>query len=597
MKSMIKKCVVILSALAMVVGCQDESVFYNNYDADSDNGLLSGTSGVDSSSVGYLQITDLQVSVDTSAEELLDSSEQDASTRATSSVEDSYIVTIESTNLKVPVSYEINYSELKLETELGDGYPLYPADYNVTVETELLEVPESAVSVLVSDVGADTGNAKYKGTQSFTIKKGEVTEVNDIVCDLTNIKASVSLSADLKYMFKADADCTGDDLPLRISVVVGNQTYIFKRDDEDIVFFDTYDDSNTMTVSLSGMYNTASGDEDASYAKIEGWKQTITGVTPGQWRKISINILHANEGNVEFEVTVENWVYDEKIDVDILTSYSAIEETIIDPELMPAIKMLNSTDNEITIPTTGTVDALTFEFIPRGDAEINTITVITPGVAQGALITLRPTPTYNPYDEYYVVTEDSSTKKITITATVAGMELLRTLPDGVTGVYYEPKFSVSDSRGYVTTSTFKVSVGEASAPTITWSGHSFDDRHEIYAGIEDYPVVVEIFSETGITGFDLQINSAILVETELTGIGLASQMDLVNPGSCEEGLKALGFPVGDEVSGQTYIEMDITDFIPLLAGLGEGDTDFVLTVTNSGGKSTTVTLKFKVVAK
>lgn len=64
------------------------------------------------------------------------------------------------------------------------------------------------------------------------------------------------------------------------------------------------------------------------------WSQEIQNVKAGQWRKINIKILHASDGNVQFQVTVETWVYDEKIDVDVMSSfYSYGEEEIPDEEI------------------------------------------------------------------------------------------------------------------------------------------------------------------------------------------------------------------------------------------------------------------------
>ena len=76
------------------------------------------------------------------------------------------------------------------------------------------------------------------------------------------------------------------------------------------------------------------------------WSQEIQNVKAGQWRKINIKILHASDGNVQFQVTVETWVYDEKIDVDVMSSfYSYGEEEIPDEEISdensPAVTLEN----------------------------------------------------------------------------------------------------------------------------------------------------------------------------------------------------------------------------------------------------------------
>ncbi|MFQ8805071.1 MAG: DUF4493 domain-containing protein [Alistipes indistinctus] len=64
------------------------------------------------------------------------------------------------------------------------------------------------------------------------------------------------------------------------------------------------------------------------------WTREITDCKAGQWRKISIKILNATQGNIQFQMTVENWVYDQKIDVDVMQLFAfAGEETIPDEDL------------------------------------------------------------------------------------------------------------------------------------------------------------------------------------------------------------------------------------------------------------------------
>ena len=54
----------------------------------------------------------------------------------------------------------------------------------------------------------------------------------------------------------------------------------------------------------------------------------------------------------------------------------------------------------------------------------------------------------------------------------------------------------------------------------------------------------------GISSFRVIIDSPLLPESELQGIGLTSDFDLVSPGGYADKLSGLGFPVhiGDETS-------------------------------------------------
>lgn len=103
------------------------------------------------------------------------------------------------------------------------------------------------------------------------------------------------------------------------------------------------------------------------------------------------------------------------------------------------------------------------------------------------------------------------------------------------------------------------------------------------------PAVVGIYAEKGIKSLLVKIESGTL---DVTDVGLEPEFDLADPKpSLVDGLKGLGFPVGDEVVGKTEVAFDITTFVPLL-GSFEGDHKFTITVTDTEGTSKTLVLKF-----
>lgn len=104
--------------------------------------------------------------------------------------------------------------------------------------------------------------------------------------------------------------------------------------------------------------------------------------------------------------------------------------------------------------------------------------------------------------------------------------------------------------------------------------------------------ILNVTSETenGITVFTVDINSGTLTPDELEGVGLAQHLDLVNPGSLDEALEGLGFPIN--VGGKHDVTFNITDFMPMLSILGPADHEFVLTVTDANG-TTVKTLKLR----
>lgn len=117
---------------------------------------------------------------------------------------------------------------------------------------------------------------------------------------------------------------------------------------------------------------------------------------------------------------------------------------------------------------------------------------------------------------------------------------------------------------------------------------STDDNGAPILGF-DWTFDVISHAEGGITGFTVNINSNILDPETLNGVGLAADLDLVNPGQFEEKLKGLGFPTGNDVKGKTELHFDLGQFGPLLAMLA-GDTDedckFTMTVKDGNGKKT-----------
>lgn len=127
-------------------------------------------------------------------------------------------------------------------------------------------------------------------------------------------------------------------------------------------------------------------------------------------------------------------------------------------------------------------------------------------------------------------------------------------------------------------------------PTLTLTpGLSFETPNTVTDGMVAV-VTVHSSAAGGLTSFTVDIDSNTLTPEELQGVGLTSHLDLVNPGQFATALADLGFPVN--VGGQTDpAPMVLTDFLPLLSGLGPGTHNFILKVGDANGV-TTKTLTF-----
>lgn len=126
-------------------------------------------------------------------------------------------------------------------------------------------------------------------------------------------------------------------------------------------------------------------------------------------------------------------------------------------------------------------------------------------------------------------------------------------------------------------------------------GQGFDiskDVLDIPSGVSTI-VKVDINAPKGISHVKVEIISDVLTPEELESVGLTDKFDLAEPGEYETALSRLGFPVKDEVIGQTYLLFDITQFTGLLANLDAGEHNFKITVVDSEGNEKTETLKLK----
>lgn len=127
------------------------------------------------------------------------------------------------------------------------------------------------------------------------------------------------------------------------------------------------------------------------------------------------------------------------------------------------------------------------------------------------------------------------------------------------------------------------------APTITLEGGNIDQPQEITSTMA---LKVNIAAPGAIAGFTVTIDSPALTEEMLATVGLAKELDLVNPGDMEGALQSFGFPVGDEVKGKTSVPFDVSQLVPLIAQIYTETSDhkFILKVTDAKGQSTTKTL-------
>ncbi len=513
-----------------------------------------------------------------------------AATRATSEAAGDYRVKIYNSAKEEVGSY--TYDEIK-----SLGRIELPQDtYTVTAES-----PNYA-----SMPDAEWETPAYFGSVIVNVIKKTQTDVGNLICRLANIKTTVELSADLNALFKPD----DSEQKLTTTLSLGEHSLVFGREETRAGFFKAQSSDNTIKIVLTGSYNKAGEGEEPSYVPIT-WTQELQNVKAGQWRKIGIKILHASDGNVQFQITVETWVYDEQIDVDVMSSlYSYGEEEIPDEEVSdenaPVLSLGGNHKVEDPFQINDAIfnfnidqctDHIMAIFTPASGATVSSLDVTFDSDNAQFLAALQAAgfadnrialwPEANPAEEYCFVGQNGS--NLEITAKYAGMKGLY----DYTGTH-TAKFTAVDSEGRRSYTTLTIVVSHTGGttsdegPSVIWSDGKggttdFGTRHEVTdAGL---PVIIDITSETGITGLTVRIKSDMLTGPVLTELNLADEMDLINPASEEmnTALKSLGFPTKDEVSGAKALKIDITNFMPALYGVAPGNTDFELSISDASG--------------
>lgn len=517
----------------------------------------------------------------------------------TAEASDDYKVTI----LNTKTSETMNYTYADLKKEENQKIPVAPGTYKISAES-----PDYA-SYMAGDYYANWDMPVYAGSVTKNVIKATVTTVNDLVCSLANIRTSVSLTPDLQSLFLPDDQATEQLPALTVTLSVGENSLVYDRaaaDGEKYGYFKAVEATNTITVELKGAYNKASGDVEPEYVPVK-WTREITGCKAGQWRKISIHVTNASQGNIQFQMTVENWVYDQKIDVDVTNLYAFGEEVIPDEELSdansPVVALVGhditqgytinqSMYNEDLGKWTENLQAT---ITPQSDVSLRSIkllfasdnaTLLSDLSAAGYTDYTIPIWPQNDALNSYLLIQQGSTGLVKATLKDAGMTKLFNYK-GVHTV----KFIAVDTKGRTSYTNLKITVSEGGSivtegPTATWvndRGGQLDVPFQLDPN-DLPPVELKVESKTGITDFKIEISSTNQEFAELISTMFSTNnLDLINPGSNAETLASLGFPTGDQVRNQTSLSFDISQFMSALA-VFSGEHTFKLQVTDANGQ-------------
>ena len=161
---------------------------------------------------------------------------------------------------------------------------------------------------------ADIPSAEFEApvygaiVNGIVIEEDKTTDLGTITCKLINIKVSVGYNEAMQAVLGDDAN---------VVVEIGDGALNFAKGESQCGYFAAPEVSNAMTVKFSGTV-------DGNYATMT---RAFTDVKAGQWRKIMFIMTFNEEGNVTFDVQVEDWCDEKELGQNI-----EVSEEVIGPD-------------------------------------------------------------------------------------------------------------------------------------------------------------------------------------------------------------------------------------------------------------------------
>lgn len=556
----------ILAVLA--TGCKDETPNYGQ------------TGGGSSETVGYVDLNGLSPQVLLDAEiNQTPAQTTAAQTRAVTEATPDYLVRIYNSS-----------DECVLDTTYGD----MQSQFNDGPEQNLLALPVGTYRLEVhsqepsSVPDVEWEAPTYGTTYDFAVLRSHTSDspltiADEVICKLSNIKVTVSISADL-------AELLGDDT--KSTVTLGSAVTEFTKSESRAAYFRPQNsDGDTLEFKLTGT-------KDGKPAELS---KTITGVKAGQWRKIMLSIVYAETGDIKIVVTVDSFVQDSEITINSTESlwepeldegtdrptltwpgHDLAQPVALDESMYDPSGTFNGTAPALTLSAADGIQTLLLG-ITSDNAAFRTEIIEAAGLTDvdlcGTISRLHP---------FYGLQVTAGATEATI-----DLESIMYLFFGYEGSH-TLTFNMTDNKGRNAVATLQFNYGKGTAeedPSIVCRQFDIDQPHTTQTGDE---IDVDIKTASGIQAFVVSIISETLNEEVLAAVGLRPTFDLCNITDPEE-LAALtsddiGFPVNDDVKGQTSMTFSVTKFTGMLSAF-PGTHQFKLAVTNAEGSTTTKTLQ------
>lgn len=552
----------------LATGCKDETPNYGQ------------TGGGSSETVGYVDLNGLSPQVLLDAEiNQTPAQTTAAQTRAVTEATPDYLVRIYNSS-----------DECVLDTTYGD----MQSQFNDGPEQNLLALPVGTYRLEVhsqepsSVPDVEWEAPTYGTTYDFAVLRSHTSDspltiADEVICKLSNIKVTVSISADL-------AELLGDDT--KSTVTLGSAVEEFTKSESRAAYFRPQNsDGDTLEFKLTGT-------KDGKPAELN---KTITGVKAGQWRKIMLSIVYAETGDIKIVVTVDSFVQDSEITINSTESlwepeldegtdrptltwpgHDLAQPVALDESMYDPSGTFNGTAPALTLSAADGIQTLLLG-ITSDNAAFRTEIIEAAGLTDvdlcGTISRLHP---------FYGLQVTAGATEATI-----DLESIMYLFFGYEGSH-TLTFNMTDNKGRNAVATLQFNYGKGTAeedPSIVCRQFDIDQPHTTQTGDE---IDVDIKTASGIQAFVVSIISETLNEEVLAAVGLRPTFDLCNITDPEE-LAALtsddiGFPVNDDVKGQTSMTFSVTKFTGMLSAF-PGTHQFKLAVTNAEGSTTTKTLQ------
>lgn len=552
----------------LATGCKDETPNYGQ------------TGGGSSETVGYVDLNGLSPQVLLDAEiNQTPAQTTAAQTRAVTEATPDYLVRIYNSS-----------DECVLDTTYGD----MQSQFNDGPEQNLLALPVGTYRLEVhsqepsSVPDVEWEAPTYGTTYDFAVLRSHTSDspltiADEVICKLSNIKVTVSISADL-------AELLGNDT--KSTVTLGSAVEEFTKSESRAAYFRPQNsDGDTLEFKLTGT-------KDGKPAELS---KTITGVKAGQWRKIMLSIVYAETGDIKIVVTVDSFVQDSEITINSTESlwepeldegtdrptltwpgHDLAQPVALDESMYDPSGTFNGTAPALTLSAADGIQTLLLG-ITSDNAAFRTEIIEAAGLTDvdlcGTISRLHP---------FYGLQVTAGATEATI-----DLESIMYLFFGYEGSH-TLTFNMTDNKGRNAVATLQFNYGKGTAeedPSIVCRQFDIDQPHTTQTGDE---IDVDIKTASGIQAFVVSIISETLNEEVLAAVGLRPTFDLCNITDPEE-LAALtsddiGFPVNDDVKGQTSMTFSVTKFTGMLSAF-PGTHQFKLAVTNAEGSTTTKTLQ------